>query len=419
MSWRCFLACCFTVALPLCGASEMDPETLVHNYTDTLAMQQEYAFKWTKATVRDTRAVTPPFEKHEGRNTYYASGDLITDGRRVAYRMNLWGEFFGHEAIISEHNPYHWSYTFDGTQDWSYNRNPLHKGEPPQGTLVIDPSPPFEGIPDAVSIGFPGHYLLGYIGGAGIRIDEILTDSSTILTVRHEPETIGDVDCPVLDIESKYGRGSLWLDPEHGYNIAQAYFNVRSGDIVNNKPVAPDNEADYSVKDIGFELVDGVWFPVEATVETKGDYQGDRETHKRHIKLTEVTLNPDIDAMDAFSRPDIPDGAVVAYVHSPVRFTWQSGQLIPAVDEYAVKEMEKIALTLLQEELSLQPDNPAQTANAQYDAAPRAAEGPVQEEQHRSLPFLRFALCAAVGVLLLWSIRYVTRARLSGTGRPS
>ena len=329
----CLSLCTLMAALPAYAVSAISPEELVRNYTTTLAKQQKFALRFTDKTVRDVQAVSPIMKDLDGRTTYYSSGEVITDGRRVACRMSKWGQFFGRDQPISASNPHYRRHTFDGREQWSYDRNPQHKGAPwwPHGTLTITRNPPHRGISDAITIGYNGHYLLGYINCCAMRMDHILHDRSTRLSLRNEPEVIDGVGCYVLDVSSKYGRGTIWLDPEHGYNIAQAYFNIRSGDIVGGRPVAAGCDAHYYLKDVTFQLADGVWFPTEGTIESRSDLLlGDREAHRYHHKITDLKLNPDMDAMNAFSTADIPNGTQCSYMGSRATFIWQSGRLVPA-----------------------------------------------------------------------------------------
>ena len=50
-----------------------------------------------------------------------------------------------------------------------------------------------------------------------------------------------------------------------------------------------------------------------------------------HHTRTEVVLNPDFDAMDAFSNSWIPEGAVLFYLTTPdIRYIWRDGKMVPA-----------------------------------------------------------------------------------------
>ena len=310
------ILCVIALGLPLRHAYGISPEELAANYMATLAKQQRYAFKFTASAARDGQDID---HKRDGRTSFAASGELICDGRRIALRIKRWGQYTSHQAIPAS-NPRYWRLIYDGTELWTYYRSPTDKLAP-YGKLFITPNPTQRQIWDIVQIDYPGHYLLGYISEVGIRMDEILRDRATKLALRNEPETIGGVECYVLDVGSRFGRGTLWLDPEHGYNIAQAYFNVRPGDIANGR-VPAGRDSHLSLRDVRFELVDGVWFPIRATTEWRLAAPECREIIVRQHRLTDVKLNPDMDAVGAFSTADIPNGAECIRRPSRAKFIW-------------------------------------------------------------------------------------------------
>ena len=336
---RCYLlSCLLLVVPPLSSASEMSPKELVHNYTDTLAKQGKFALKFTDKRVTTSQmfmhpAGKPPDEKPIN-YTKYSSGEVITDGRRVAVRKKEWGQAYRNTRATVASNPVYIRDTFDGRQQWNYHRHPQSTRKP-RGELGIDRNPRHEPML-AACLADPGLSLLGYMTMHRIRIDDALRDPSAKLVVRKELENIGGVDCYVLDVSSLYGRGTVWLDPEHGYNMAQAHFSLRTGDVFKptNKPITDPWESQFYWRDMTFTLVEGVWFPTQGTFECSVDCQRYWSKSAHHLKITEVQLNPDMDAMDAFSTEDIPDGAICAYVGqrvpagSSTPYVWQDGQVI-------------------------------------------------------------------------------------------
>jgi len=318
------ILCVVLLALPGRHACAISAEELAANYMATLAKQQRYAFKFTASAVRDGQDI---YHERDGRTTFSASGELICDGRRIALRIKRWGQYTSHQAIPAS-NPRYWRVIYDGRELWTYYRSPTDEFAP-HGRLFMTTNPTRRDISEIVRITYPGHYMLGYISEVGIRMDEILRDRSTKLALRPGPEKVGGVECYVLDVSSKFGRGTLWLDPEHGYNIAQAYYNVRSGDITHGT-VPAGHDTHLHLRDVRFDLVDGVWFPTRATTEWRLAAPECREIIVRQHRLTDVKLNPDMDAMNAFSTADIPNGTECKYRPGQAKFTWQSGRLVPA-----------------------------------------------------------------------------------------
>jgi hypothetical protein len=117
--------------------------------------------------------------------------------------------------------------------------------------------------------------------------------------------------------------------------MAQAHFSLRTGDVLRftNKPIIEPWESHFYWKDMTFTLVDGVWFPTQGTLEYSIDSQKFWEERAHHFKITDLKLNPDMDAMDAFSTEDIPDGVPCVYIGqsgSSSPYIWQDGRVIPA-----------------------------------------------------------------------------------------
>lgn len=338
MMMRLLPLCTLMVAVTVvCSAGAMSPEALVRSYTDTLAKQEKFAFKFTDRTVTTAQILVSrygkPLDEKPRNYTRYTSGEVITDGRRLAVSRNRWG-YHGRDIVAS--NPMYDTDTFDGRQRLRYEQYP-QETDKPLGHVLFDPNPKHDPMRAAI---WTENVLslLGYIYVHRMRIDDVLRDPSTKLVVRKERENIGGEDCHVLDVSSLYGRGTLWLDPEHGYNIAQAHFSHRTGDVskINNKPITEPWESHFYWKDMTFTLVDSVWFPTQGTFEYNIDCQRFWEKTAHHVKITEVQLNPDMDAMDAFSTDHIPDGAPCGYIgqHIPVGssspYIWQGGRVIPA-----------------------------------------------------------------------------------------
>ena len=339
MSGRCFLACSLIVAVPVvCSAGAMTREEVVRNYTATLAKQEKFALKFTREHVRHTQGGGTALQDIQGTTTRYMTGELITDGHRSVYRTSKWGQLFDRDRPFSKDNPYYHMYTYDGQKVLTYTRHPTYERQP-HGGLMIDPNPPRRA--QNVLPGYNGKFLLGYFVLGALRMDEVMADSSTRVSVRDEPETINGVDCHVLDVTSQYGRATLWLDPEHGYNVAQASSHFKGGDIHlagTNKRFGSSYKQDNYYKAISFELVDGVWFPTKGTMEYEGSDSRSWWAYNISDTFANVKLNPDMNAALSTAEADIPDGAVGAYrgQHIPVGssspYVWQDGRMVPMAE---------------------------------------------------------------------------------------
>jgi hypothetical protein len=192
-----------------------------------------------------------------------------------------------------------------------------------------------------VTISYAGSEVLGYFWGdepsEGRRVDSVLRKAKTI-SVRERMERVGRTKCYVIDAVEKGGNYTLWIDPEHGYNIAKAEVFRVPGQL-RARGLTENSSVYSSVRDVRFKKIDSVWVPVEAVTERKSEaFNGTVVWRKVHYKRTEVILNPDHEELRSFYPDDIPSGAevVVAFVGgAPGRdgddiedvgeFTWQPG----------------------------------------------------------------------------------------------
>jgi len=169
----------------------------------------------------------------------------------------------------------------------------------------------------------------------------------------------------------------LWLDPEHGYNIAQAEFHVKSGDVqpsgAREETILPNVQAHSFLRDVTFENVDGVWFPTSGTSEWKLYLVNDWQTYVEHHQISNIRLNADFDALGVFSKNDIENGALCGYLDTPLSYIWRDGQLIPEVDQ---SDLDKMAseIPALQEDLKLASRVSAPIAEAAGTRGPRVSE---------------------------------------------
>jgi hypothetical protein len=155
--------------------------------------------------------------------------------------------------------------------------------------------------------------LYGYLGEP-VRIDSLLRGADS-LSVRDRLKRMGGSKCYVIDGVSKQGKYSVWIDPQHGYHIAKAeIFRIGKNQDWDYGTRNPDQEGYYSLENVRFRKIEDVWVPMEATWRDRvsyfaGKYRGSSRDLKRHLKRTEVILNPDHEALRSFYPDEIPRGA--------------------------------------------------------------------------------------------------------------
>jgi hypothetical protein len=209
-------------------------------------------------------------------------------------------------------------------------------------------------IKDAITRGYFGAgSILGFLYGDVEQFDSILRQADSIC-VRDQPEQVGSAACYVIDAKTKSGTYTVWLDPEHGYGIAKAVVHKGPEDLRFGRPPdsyksAPYEHEIFSIRNVRFKNIEGVWVPMEADfrIDSKGPNRASMTDI--HHRVTELVLNPDHDALGSFV-PDVENGTKVYIEEAPgIVYTWQDGKLIPNIDKYAIEQIDRITDNLTAE----------------------------------------------------------------------
>jgi hypothetical protein len=256
------------------------------------------------------------------------------DGNLSSCRQLQWGNIDPDEPRLNEEAAEYVHFLWDG-KDWlSYARS---KEGADRDVVIINRGG--IGYKDAIKTAYPGSALQGFASD-NIRIDSVLQQANTI-SVRDRPDLVGGSECFVIDASSPRGEYTIWVDPDHGYNIAKSV--VRKGEnhlSSQGEPMAKDLEIITIMKNVRFEKIDDVWIPMEADMEAYRHYPPKSYTSssKHHHTRTEVHLNPDHDAPGSFLPDDIRNGAKV-YIRGikGVTYTWQDGKVVDRQGQVVLK----------------------------------------------------------------------------------
>jgi hypothetical protein len=148
------------------------------------------------------------------------------------------------------------------------------------------------------------------------------------ISVREDLEQVGDVACYVIDAKAKTGTYAVWLDPEHGDNIAKAETSLGSNDIYAGRKVKDGDSISISIKNVRFEDIDGVWVPMEIDLHWGCDSsKGISVYSDSHETVTEITIDPDHDKLGSFIL-DIEDGTPILARYSRTTYWWRNGRIV-------------------------------------------------------------------------------------------
>jgi hypothetical protein len=262
-------------------------------------------------------------------------GEVYTRNRRIEIRSDgernyachqKWGKWPGFNS--GEKCPTT-SYTlWDGRTFYKYGYYPLSRVSK-NGTANLSYIRPRK--PNITWQGMPASTLRGYLPGVSERIDSELRQARTI-SVGPRREEINGSKCYVINAKTKKCEYKIWIDPEHGYNIAKAIVKRAWGswsrpELYTKRP--PDGSSETEVCNVRFKKMNDIWLPVEADYRREYKYvNGDYLKSFIKIKKTEFVLNPDHDALGSFEPEFIRNGARVRISGiRDVTYTWQNGKI--------------------------------------------------------------------------------------------
>lgn len=334
----------FLLPLQSIEAKQPTAHELLDKYAETQDKLQSFIVKFERTPYRASSSLQGQLPRL-GKEQATGYNEFRFDGRRSKWLFCMWG----HVGMSPEFTPKDrakcGSRLWDGDTFFQYGRQEKHTNFPYGSVTQIT------NFKDNIEEGQKTFCharlkLRGYFYGDHKRIDSILRDTDTI-SVRDNTQNIAGSDCYVIDAVTKHGKYTLWIDPDHGYNIAKAIARKTRGDLWSHGLLKGESKIYFSLKNIRFKKIDDVWVPMEAdTYSSQTWSKGEFWKSSGHIKRTEFVLNPDHDAMGSFLPDDIRDGAKISYING-VRtrgYTWRNGG---PVDEngrevdYKSKKIEK------------------------------------------------------------------------------
>jgi hypothetical protein len=214
---------------------------------------------------------------------------------------------------------------WDGQRMFTYS----HSNRPEHDYLIIDRISPREANLEGQA--YDHGPARGFLGQDKERVDVILRQASKT-SVRRRPERVGDSDCWVIDGVTSRGHYTLWIDPQHGYNLAKAEVRRKPGDRDRGHLFPKDSSEQASVLNVRFEQIAGAWVPTEseAVFETRSPGGWFRATTRHRIR--DIVLQPDHQARDSFALMPIRNGAkvVIAGAAKTPAGRWRDGVILDA-----------------------------------------------------------------------------------------
>jgi hypothetical protein len=160
----------------------------------------------------------------------------------------------------------------------------------------------------------------------GRTVETVLSMSK--VSVRPQTEVVNGLACHVIDASNEKQRFTLWIDPSHGYQVAQAEYQ--------------DRNLSSSFRDVRFQKHGDVWVPMQGTVHQVWSKNGKVMSEGTiRIKRLSIDLKPDFAAAGAFVA-NLPNGTRVKVHDNPgLRYVWQNGRIVPDIDDSAIAAIDK------------------------------------------------------------------------------
>ena len=227
----------------------------------------------------------------------YGWGQHRADCQRIYSQDYLWGDINTALMNLSKDTPQYNIRVNDGKKTYWHARR---VGDPSvKGRVGYNDARPRKAV-FYLSADAP---ILGFFR-IEERLDSVLRQANQI-AVRPKTETIGGSECYVIDARTKYGKYSIWLDPEHGYHPAKVETKATEGDEHAHERIVPKGLVKLGyLKNVRFEKIDGIWVPMEADVGIHNTHEPDTFVKDdTHFKRTKIVLNPDHDKLGSFDNP--------------------------------------------------------------------------------------------------------------------
>jgi len=298
------------IAAPGTSANRRFALSLLQKQVETMARIQSFRYVEEISISNQNRLTVAPYANLNGNSRQMERNIYSTDGHRSSVRFYTWGNVkSATEFIPQEKCPYN-SLLWDGKVFFEC----VATADKP-GRVTVETRP-------------------AELRRDRQRLDEMLTPlwnrwnvsqilkQASSLSIRTNQEQVGQLQCYVIDASTPGEKHTLWIAPEREYNIVKTTWQKMRDSV------------SLSLDAVVCRQIEGIWIPVEGEVRRSQSFRnGDYAQEVRHHRLTEITLNPDHEALHSFIPDDVKNGASVWF--NPVMGqrliglpSWQDGRVV-------------------------------------------------------------------------------------------
>jgi len=287
---------------------------LLDKYAENQDKLKSFICKWETSTHMNALLTEPPYTALSGKSKKFRLIEFCCDGSRYSERIQTWGNIRSvRDFIPKERAPYN-SRLWDGQRFFNYVSTTNQTGRLGIFGDVYE-------LPKNMQLEHKYHLaglnvilIRGFYPIDNERVDAALRKMQSV-SVQDKTEKINGSECHIIDAEDSLKKCTIWLDPEHGYNIVKGQVQYKDSNLF------------LSQENIRFEKIDDFWIIAGAVMKRIQKFRnGDFTDDTIVCKLIEIKINPDHERLSSFLPDDILDGTTVLFngetwkkTHSHVR----------------------------------------------------------------------------------------------------
>lgn len=315
------LGVCLVASHPVAAQNPSVTE-LLDKYAATQDKLQSFILKCETSEKTDYQMIGRTLDKRRISEVRY-------DGNRYFVERRLWGRWYlgPNKKFVPRDKAPCQRFLWDGKRSMSYMGGAIPDAE--YGRVIINRTRKGHEYMITGGLYGGGPVVRGFLpGDAAERIDSVLHRANKAF-VRAGMEEIGESNCYVIDAKTERGDYTVWIDPSRGHNILKAEVRRYENHLYRGISLRKGNRVSLSLKDVRLKKVQGVWVPVEGYTESTWLSNKGTILYEKHHVITEITLNPDHDALRSFEPDFIKNGALVAVADiKGIRYRWQDGKVV-------------------------------------------------------------------------------------------
>ncbi len=165
-------------------------------------------------------------------------------------------------------------------------------------------------------------------GSTGKSVADLLSDSKGC-QIRKELEVINGIDCYVIEGYSQYGKVIAWIAPSKGYNAVRWSIEKNKDSFFNNEKLHSSiKKWTVTFEANSFQQIDEIYLTESGVLNFELIFDsGQVELTEYRYNRTEVDLNPDFVALNAF-KLNLPEDTRVSIADIPsISYIWRNGKL--------------------------------------------------------------------------------------------